>query len=123
MGQGQDGRGLGTLTYYDPSDSTFGALGHGITDPETGSVLPVEEGLLLESQVQEIEEGRSGEPGEIKGLFYHASQPLGNLDKNSGFGVFGTAYHPVENPLYSKPLASRNTRSGVYRKSIYTVYT
>ena len=27
--------GIGTLTYYDPSNSTFGALGHGIVDPET----------------------------------------------------------------------------------------
>lgn len=114
--------GIGTLTYFDPSDSTFGALGHGITDPETGSVLPVEKGLLLESQVQEVEEGRSGEPGEIKGLFYHASQPLGNLNKNSGFGVFGTAYHPVENPLYSKPLAI-GTRDQVRTGKAYILST
>lgn len=97
--------GIGTLTYYDPSNSTFGALGHGIVDPETNSILSVETGLLLESQVQEIQEGKSGEPGEIKGIFYHANDPLGNLARNSQFGVFGIAYHPIENPLYTKPIA------------------
>ena len=97
--------GIGTLTYYDPSNSTFGALGYGIADPETNSILSVEKGLLLQSQVQDVQEGKSGEPGEIKGIFYHASDPLGNLEKNCSFGVFGTAYHPIENPLYSKPLA------------------
>jgi len=97
--------GIGTLTYYDPSDSTFGALGHGIIDAETNSILSVEAGLLLESQVQEIEEGKNGKPGEIKGIFYHSDEPLGSLERNSRFGVFGVSYHPIENPLYSKPVA------------------
>jgi len=97
--------GIGTLTYYDPSDLTFGALGHGIIDAETNSILSVETGLLLESQVQEIEEGKSGQPGEIKGIFYHSDEPMGSLERNSRFGVFGLSYHPIENPLYSKPVA------------------
>ena len=32
--------GIGTLTYYDPANNTFGALGHGIVDVETNSILP-----------------------------------------------------------------------------------
>lgn len=97
--------GIGTLTYYDPANATFGALGHGIVDPETGCVLSVETGLLLESQVQEVEEGKSGQPGEIKGIFYHSNDPLGSLSHNCAYGVFGAAYHPIENPIYQKPLA------------------
>ena len=97
--------GIGTLTYYDPADSSFGALGHGIADPETGAVLSVETGQLLQSQVQEVREGKSGEPGEIKGIFYHSDDPLGSLVKNSSYGVFGTAYHPIENPIYTQPVA------------------
>lgn len=97
--------GIGTLTYYDPSNSTFGALGHGIVDPETNSILSVEAGVLLQSQVQEVSEGKNGDPGEIRGIFYHTSDPLGKLEKNNGFGVFGTAYDPIENPLYEKPIA------------------
>ena len=97
--------GIGTLTYYDPTNSTFGALGHGIVDPETSSILSVETGLLLESQVQEVQEGKSGQPGEIRGIFYHSDNPLGSLERNSNFGVFGIAYHPIENPLYEQPIA------------------
>jgi len=97
--------GIGTLTYYDPNNGSFGALGHGIVDPETGSILPVETGLLLESQVKEIREGEDGAPGEIQGIFYHADTPLGNLVHNSEYGIFGTTYHPIENSIYDKPLA------------------
>lgn len=97
--------GIGTLTYYDPVNSTFGALGHGIIDAETESILPVESGLLLESQVQEVKEGKNGDPGEIRGIFYHSSEPLGSLERNSDFGVFGISYNAVENPLYENPIA------------------
>ncbi len=114
--------GIGTLTYYDPVNSTFGALGHGIVDPETNSILSVETGLLLESQVQEVNEGKNGEPGEIKGIFYHTSDPLGSLAYNNGFGVFGIAYHPIENPLYNKPLAI-GTREQVELGDAYILST
>ena len=97
--------GIGTLTYYDPSDMTFGALGHGIVDPETGKVLPVDSGLLLESQVKEIKEGENGDPGEIQGIFYHADTPLGSLEYNCEYGVYGEAYSYIDNPIYNKPLA------------------
>ena len=114
--------GIGTLTYYDPTNSTFGALGHGIVDPETNSILSVESGLLLESQVQEIQEGKSGEPGEIKGIFYHSNDPLGSLERNNQFGVFGLAYHPIENPLYDRPIAI-GTRDQVELGKAYILST
>lgn len=114
--------GIGTLTYYDPTNATFGALGHGIVDPETGSILSVETGLLLESQVQEVSEGKSGEPGEIRGIFYHTNDPLGSLERNSAYGVFGAAYHPIENPLYDTPIAV-GTRDQVELGKAYILST
>lgn len=96
--------GIGTLTYYDPVTSEFGALGHGIMDPETNSILSVDTGQLLEAKVREVNEGKEGDPGEIKGIFYHADEPLGSLSKNCKFGIFGTTYNPIENPFYTKPL-------------------
>lgn len=97
--------GIGTLTYYDPVNQSFGALGHAIVDPETGAVLSVDKGQLLQAQVQAIQEGAAGTPGEIRGVFYETDSPLGGLEKNSVYGLFGNAYHPIENPLYHKPLA------------------
>lgn len=96
--------GIGTLTYYDPVNMTFGALGHAICDPETGAVLTVNQGQLIQAKVQSVKEGKSGEPGEIQGVFYEAEEPLGDLKLNSHLGIFGDAYHAIENPVYSKPM-------------------
>ena len=97
--------GIGTLTYYDPLNQTYGALGHAITDPETGAVLTVNQGQLLQAKVQAVKEGKSGEPGEIQGVFYETESPLGDLEINCDLGIFGDTYHAIENPLYEKPLA------------------
>ncbi len=114
--------GIGTLTYYDPAESTFGALGHGIMDPETNAILSVDTGQLLEARVREVSEGKEGEPGEIKGIFYHADEPLGSLSKNCRFGIFGTAYHPIENPFYAKPLAV-GTKEQIEKGKAYILTT
>lgn len=96
--------GIGTLTFYNPSDNTFGALGHAITDPETGTVLPVAQGELLNAKVESVKQGRAGAPGEIKGIFYEADAPLGKLGKNTDYGIFGKTYDPIENSMYQKPM-------------------
>ncbi len=36
--------GIGTMTYYDPETGSFGALGHGITDSDTGILMPFASG-------------------------------------------------------------------------------
>ncbi len=97
--------GLGTMTFYDPEKNIFGALGHAITDPDTGDVLSVAKGELVDSKVESVKQGKAGEPGEIRGIFYEADAPLGILKSNSDFGIFGYLYHAVENPIFSKPIA------------------
>lgn len=97
--------GLGTLTYYNPENHCFGALGHAITDPDTGNILAVEEGELLSASVESVKQGTAGVPGEIRGIFYEADDPLGNLEKNTAYGIFGTTYSQILNPFYSQPLS------------------
>jgi stage IV sporulation protein B len=58
--------GIGTLTFYDPSNNTFGALGHAITDPETGTVLSVAQGELLNSKVESVKQEKSAAPVKSK---------------------------------------------------------
>lgn len=96
--------GIGTLTYYDPSSNTFGALGHAITDPESGTVLSVADGELLNSKVESVKQGRAGSPGEIRGIFYEADRPLGKLSLNTECGIFGETYGSITNPIYLQPL-------------------
>lgn len=81
--------GIGTLTFYDPETDCFAALGHGITDIDTGTMMPVLDGQILESRIIEIRKGRQGIPGELKGVFVESSKILGTIKKNCEFGVYG----------------------------------
>ncbi len=99
--------GIGTLTYYNPENLAFGALGHPIADSDTGTLMPVSQGTLLPATVFNIEKGEKGEPGELKGIFQTSEPDLGVITKNSEQGIFGTLDVPMsEENLY--PVASRN---------------
>lgn len=90
--------GIGTLTYYDPETNRFAALGHGIADADTGKLLTVEKGLILNAKISDIEQGRKGAPGEIRGVFYKTDEILGNIYDNNSFGIYGVlSDHYVDN--------------------------
>jgi stage IV sporulation protein B len=82
--------GVGTLTYIDCEDMRFGALGHPITDYETGIAVPAKGGKLFSCNVVGLNKGEKGVPGEIKGVFMQGKNNKGTIEKNSPFGVFGT---------------------------------
>jgi stage IV sporulation protein B len=50
--------GVGTLTFYDPQTRYFGALGHAITDVDTGALLMVKGGEIMQSQIMDIKIGK-----------------------------------------------------------------
>nr|WP_297940317.1 SpoIVB peptidase [uncultured Lachnoclostridium sp.] len=62
-----DTQGIGTLTYVDENGS-FGALGHGITDVDTGLLMNVKEGGLYRADIVQINKGEKGTPGEVVGV-------------------------------------------------------
>ncbi|PAB60975.1 SpoIVB peptidase [Anaeromicrobium sediminis] len=96
--------GVGTLTFYEPNSKVFGALGHAITDIDTGLLLTVEKGEVIKSKVASIKQGKRGKPGEIKGIFYDTNRPIGKLEYNTKFGIYGHLYKPMDNSIYSKPI-------------------
>jgi stage IV sporulation protein B len=77
------------VTWYDPSTKTFAALGHGITDVDTGALMPIRSGSILPTTVTGVEKGAKGAPGQLHGSF-DLTQELGSLTVNSDSGVFGT---------------------------------
>ncbi len=81
--------GIGTVTFYDPATGAFGALGHGINDVDTALLMPLESGSILPATVAGVEKGKSGAPGQLKGIF-DTSSTLGLLSANTDGGVFGT---------------------------------
>lgn len=99
--------GVGTLTFYDPSTKSFAGLGHAISDVDTGELLTVKEGEIVSSEIIEIVKGEAGEPGELKGSFDVNNEVIGNITKNTDFGIYGTSEKGIENNLYSEALPGR----------------
>lgn len=44
--------GIGTVTFYDPQTGAFAALGHGITDVDTGKLMPLSRGSVMAAERQ-----------------------------------------------------------------------
>ena len=85
-----DTQGIGTMTYVDANGS-FGALGHGISDSDTGMLVYIGGGELYDTQIMGIEKGASGSPGVMSGVIYYGkSTKLGEVTENTDSGIFGT---------------------------------
>lgn len=97
--------GVGTMSFYEPQTKKFGALGHAITDIDTGKILSIKNGEVIRSRVISIEQGKRGKPGEIRGVFYETDEPLGKLEKNSDYGVYGELQNEIDNDLYKNTIA------------------
>lgn len=82
--------GIGTLSFYDPDSNVYAALGHGIYESQTGTLLEVASGELLKTEVKSIQEGQVGKPGEIRGIFYGEDTPMGEVKRNSIYGIYST---------------------------------
>lgn len=86
-----DTAGIGTLTYIDPSTGKFGALGHGITDVDTGTLLDILTGDVYKAHILSINKGKVGDPGEIVGsMSRNSASYIGSLENNDNIGVYGT---------------------------------
>lgn len=82
-------QGVGTMTYID-SQGNFGALGHGITDVDTSTLMEMEDGTLYQTDIISITKGTIGEPGEMTGMIvYSDDRILGDITSNSSKGIFG----------------------------------
>ena len=80
--------GVGTVTFYEPDTKTFGALGHGIADIDTGELLNIASGEFVTTRVLNITKGEKGNPGKIQGTIEN-QQTIGKISKNTGFGIYG----------------------------------
>ena len=80
--------GVGTLTFYDPETGVYGALGHSISDSESGTVLPLGEGSVFGAGIESIDKGKVGAPGALNGRSDEA-KPLGDIRINCDCGIFG----------------------------------
>ncbi|NLP17797.1 MAG: SpoIVB peptidase [Firmicutes bacterium] len=108
--------GVGTLSFYHSETGRYGALGHVITDTDTNQPLNVAEGSVVKAFVSGIHRGTKGQPGEKVGIFEEDTHLLGDIEKNTQFGIFGTIRNHIDNPYYPDgvpiALASQVTTGG-----------
>lgn len=100
--------GVGTLTFYEPISKNYGALGHVITDSDTNQPIDCEQGKIVLATVSGIQHGKRGQPGEKIGVFIEEDQTLGNIKKNTQFGIYGEMIGNLKNDVMpvALPVAS-----------------
>jgi stage IV sporulation protein B len=100
--------GVGTLTFFDDKTQTYGALGHVITDNDTNQPIDCDEGKIVMATVSGIHHGKRGQPGEKIGVFIEEDQIIGDIQKNTNFGIYGKLTNHIEHQLYpdALPVAS-----------------
>ncbi|WP_066312467.1 SpoIVB peptidase [Bacillus sp. FJAT-29814] len=96
--------GIGTMTFIHPQTKKYGALGHVISDMDTKQPIVVEDGQIVRSTVTSIEKGSNGDPGEKLARFSSDREVVGNIKKNSPFGIFGELNKDLKNGVLDKPL-------------------
>lgn len=79
--------GIGTVTYYNPENGSFGGLGHAICDVDTGKVMPMINGEMADAYVNGFYKSSAGTVGELCGVF--TGNCNGNICVNCEMGMFG----------------------------------
>ena len=88
--------GIGTVTFFNPADNSFGGLGHPICDVDTGEIMPLGKGEIVDVEINKAIRGEQGTPGELSGSFM-SDRAIGYIDRNNDNGIFGVLNKaPVE---------------------------
>lgn len=85
--------GVGTITFYNEQTKTFAALGHGITDIDTGEIIQTSSGEIDGVTLLSIVKGMTEEPGKIQGAIRN-DKVIGSIYKNTQFGIYGIIKNP-----------------------------
>ena len=101
------GAGIGTVSFIIPESNYFAGLGHGICDTDTGALVPIVRGTVVDVNISGITKGQSGAPGEIRGFF--TPHRTGTLLGNTECGVYGILSELPENcPKETTPIALKD---------------
>lgn len=99
-------QGIGTLTCYD-SNGNFYALGHPVTDVDTGNIMKIRDGKLIPTEITSVNKGEKGSPGELVGNT-DKEKIIGDVTKNSQCGIAGNIYFNPPSDAKSYEIALKN---------------
>ncbi len=98
--------GLGTVTCI-KKDGNYCALGHSITDPETGASSEKAGGYIYKSEIIGVQRATANKAGRLIGKCIDCRKPIGTISGNGTFGLTGEYYGGGSGDLYS--VADRNS--------------
>ena len=102
--------GIGTLTFIDPNNSLYGALGHEIVDSITGNIISVSKGIIYDSKVTNIKRSNQGIPGEKNANILN--KELGNIKTNNNKGIYGEYKSNISNNNLYKVATNNDIKLG-----------
>lgn len=110
--------GIGTLTYIDPLNRTFGALGHEIIESNSNKKIEVKSGYIFKSSITSIDRSQNGVAGGKKAKFYNDFQ-YGQIEKNTKYGIYGKFNKDLPNKEVVEVATNEEVKTG--KAQIYTV--
>lgn len=104
-----DSQGIGSMSFI--CGDKYYALGHGISDIDTGKLLSSHKGSIYNANIWGVKKGKKGTPGGLCGsIEYNKENIIGNILSNSNSGIYGIMKKPVykEYPIKKMELALNN---------------
>ena len=88
--------GIGTLTYIDPDNLIYGALGHEIIESNSSKLVEIKDGSIFKNKIVSIDKSSVGHAGS-KNAKYFYNTIFGNIVKNTNHGIFGKYSSNLDN--------------------------
>lgn len=104
--------GVGTVTFYSPSEGKMVTLGHPVTDSDTGKSFTVQSGVITGCEILSVGKSTPGAPGEIFGRFADEENVLGQITENTERGLYASAAKIPDDPVYMKIAPASEVKSG-----------
>lgn len=104
--------GIGTLTWLD-EEGNFAALGHCISDIDTGVLMEIDSGQLYHAEIYSLIKSSSHQPGSLAGAIdYRMQSCIGTVCENTDQGIFGSGNSRIQNLILEM-------LSGYYQKDTF----
>lgn len=88
--------GIGTLTYIDPDNLIYGALGHEIIESNSSKLVEIKDGSIFKNIIVSIDKSSVGHAGS-KNAKYFYNTIFGSIVKNTNHGIFGKYSSNLDN--------------------------
>lgn len=95
----EDVGGVGTMTFV-TDNGRFGALGHRITDGESGVDGALNEGKIYNTNIEGIVKGEKGKAGGLIADVNRLSKSIGEIKENTNIGLYGIYTGEIKGDLY-----------------------